>query len=272
MQEFEKNIENQNLERSDDMNILITAGGTTEKIDDVRYITNHATGSLGKKIAEICLSNPKIDVYYVYGQQAVLPEPNERLHLLPIHSVNDLKKQLEALLTTKTFFAVIHSMAVSDYFVKKSFSETNLVEAITTAFEKSGSLENITEVVQTALASIKKTSDKKISSAEKHLYIELDKAPKVISFIKKWQPSVKLVGFKLLVDVPQSKLVDVAYEQLQKNHCDYVLANDLTTIHSDTHIGLLVDSHKNFKTYSTKNEIAHGILAHLFTQEKSPGL
>ncbi|MBK8156162.1 MAG: hypothetical protein IPK55_09075 [Streptococcus sp.] len=34
------------------MKILITSGGTTEKIDSVRGITNHATGTLGKYIAE----------------------------------------------------------------------------------------------------------------------------------------------------------------------------------------------------------------------------
>ena len=34
------------------MRILITAGGTSEKIDSVRSITNHSTGSLGKAIAE----------------------------------------------------------------------------------------------------------------------------------------------------------------------------------------------------------------------------
>ncbi|WP_368262236.1 phosphopantothenoylcysteine decarboxylase domain-containing protein, partial [Enterococcus gallinarum] len=32
------------------MRILITAGGTSEKIDSVRSITNHSTGSLGKAI------------------------------------------------------------------------------------------------------------------------------------------------------------------------------------------------------------------------------
>ena len=34
------------------MKTLITSGGTTEKIDSVRGITNHATGSLGKYIAK----------------------------------------------------------------------------------------------------------------------------------------------------------------------------------------------------------------------------
>ena len=35
------------------MKILITSGGTTEKIDAVRGITNHSTGYLGKEIAEL---------------------------------------------------------------------------------------------------------------------------------------------------------------------------------------------------------------------------
>ena len=34
------------------MHILITSGGTTEKIDQVRGITNFATGTLGKLLAE----------------------------------------------------------------------------------------------------------------------------------------------------------------------------------------------------------------------------
>ena len=32
--------------------IIITAGGTSEKIDNVRKITNSSTGKLGKLIAE----------------------------------------------------------------------------------------------------------------------------------------------------------------------------------------------------------------------------
>ena len=38
------------------MNTLITSGGTSEKIDRVRSITNHSTGQLGKIIAETFLN------------------------------------------------------------------------------------------------------------------------------------------------------------------------------------------------------------------------
>lgn len=252
------------------MNFLITAGGTNEKIDDVRYITNHATGKLGKKIAEACLDHPEINVYYVYGQHAVLPNSHDRLHLFPIQSVNDLKSQLETLLTTKTFFAVIHSMAVSDYYVEKTFSETRLIESLTSSLTEMTDSKNFSQAIKQALTMIGTNQEKKISSTDDHLYVELSKAPKVISYIKKWQPTTKLVGFKLLVDVSKDHLVDIAYQQLQKNHCDYVLANDLITIHADSHIGLLVDSEKNYQTYTTKSAIAQGIVAHLLNAEETP--
>ena len=43
------------------MRILITAGGTSEKIDSVRAITNHSTGSLGKAIAEALVTRSILD-------------------------------------------------------------------------------------------------------------------------------------------------------------------------------------------------------------------
>ena len=36
-------------------NVLITAGATQEKIDPVRFITNHSTGKMGRAIAENCM-------------------------------------------------------------------------------------------------------------------------------------------------------------------------------------------------------------------------
>ena len=44
------------------MKILITSGGTTENIDAVRGITNHATGTLGKEVAECFLAQGHDDI------------------------------------------------------------------------------------------------------------------------------------------------------------------------------------------------------------------
>lgn len=59
------------------MKILITSGGTTEKIDDVRGITNHSTGYLGKEIAELFLAKGH-QVTLVTVKTAVKPEPKEK--------------------------------------------------------------------------------------------------------------------------------------------------------------------------------------------------
>ena len=58
------------------MNIIITAGGTSEKIDNVRKITNSGSGKLGFIIANklIDLYNEKINtIYYVCSKSSLIP-------------------------------------------------------------------------------------------------------------------------------------------------------------------------------------------------------
>ena len=50
--------------------------------------------------------------------------------------------------------------------------------------------------------------------------------PKVISGIRQTSPDTLLIGFKLLSGVPHEELIDVGYRLLQKNDCDFVMAND----------------------------------------------
>ena len=94
------------------MKILITSGGTTEKIDAVRGITNHSTGYLGKEIAELFLSKGH-QVTLVTTKTAVKPEPKENLKITEITNVESLLKKMEPLV--KEHDVLIHSMAVSDY-------------------------------------------------------------------------------------------------------------------------------------------------------------
>ncbi|MCQ4504265.1 hypothetical protein NON27_29225, partial [Vibrio parahaemolyticus] len=46
----------------------------------------------------------------------------------------------------------------------------------------------------------------KISSDTEHLLIALKKTPKIISYLRKWQPEATIIGFKLLVDVSKTEL------------------------------------------------------------------
>ena len=149
----------------------------------------------------------------------------------------DLQAELQKLLTTEKIDAVVHAMAVSDY----------LVNEVTT-------LDKIRGVEDPENAA--DLSGNKISSDIDDLVIHMKKSPKVISGIKKWAPDTKLVGFKLLSNVPHEELIDVGYHLLQKNDCDFVMANDLSEIGKDYHRGYLIHKDRTYDTMETNEEIA----------------
>lgn len=81
--------------------------------------------------------------------------------------------------------------------------------------------------------------DSKIKS-DKDMVIELQKAEKIISTIKKQFPHVFLVGFKLVVDQTQQQLVDACWKSIEENGCDLVVGNDLRDIKANKHSVTLV--------------------------------
>lgn len=231
------------------MKIIITAGGTSERIDDVRTITNSSTGSLGYAIGQAFLQkvrtneNPQgpVDkIYYLHGSRAKYPE-HEAVEAIPITGVLDLQEKLNRVLTEEKIDACIHAMAVSDYMVYR----------VTTLDKLMG-----TEDPEHA----QDLSGNKISSDIDDLIIHMKRSPKVISGIRKASPDTALVGFKLLSGVPHQELIDVGYRLLQKNDCDFVMANDLREIGSDFHKGYLIHRDKTYDTMNTNEEIAQMIV------------
>ncbi len=223
------------------MKIIITAGGTSEKIDDVRTISNSSTGSLGLAIGKAFLraaeETGRIDkIYYLHGKRAVYPE-HEIVEPIEIGGVLDLQDNLSKLLKEEKIDAVIHAMAVSDYMVHQ-----------VTTLEKLMGTEDPEHVQD--------LSGNKISSDIDDLIIHMKRSPKVISIIKQISPETKLIGFKLLSGVPHEELIDVGYRLLQKNHCDFVMANDLHEIGKDFHKGYLIHPDKSYDSMNTNDEIA----------------
>jgi phosphopantothenate--cysteine ligase len=250
------------------MRILITAGGTSEKIDSVRAITNHSTGSLGKAVAEAWLQQGA-EVDYVTTHQAKLPAEHSRLTVHYIEGTLELLHCLESLLSEHTYFAVIHSMAVSDFTPAGSWSQEAFLTAVNQLLPQFN--HQVTPELLTALLSQPVESVGKLSSDTDHLLMVLEKTPKVIQRIKEIQPQTILVGFKLLVDVSEETLFQVARGSLAKSHGDYVLANDLTTIKGNQHIGHLLTANDKVGTGHTKSEIATLIVDTLLTNGKSLG-
>lgn len=221
------------------MKIVITAGGTSEKIDDVRTITNSSTGRLGFAIGTAFAEKYGEElekIYYLHGTRAVSPE-HEKIEPVRIEGVTELQTVLQKLLREEKIDAVIHAMAVSDYTVKE-----------VTTLDKIRGIEKGSD--DSAL------SGNKISSNIDDLIICMKRSPKVIGCIKDISPETVLVGFKLLSGVPHEELIDVGIRLMEKNNCDFVLANDLHEIGKDYHRGYLIHKNKTYDIMKNNEEIA----------------
>ena len=215
------------------MKILITAGGTTEKIDQVRAITNHSTGRLGQALADYLAANPDTTIDYVTTKQALKPKRHSNITIYTIESALDLFLQLEELTKKEHYDAIIHSMAVSDFTPAFSFSEEQLAKNLPTSSTQ--------EELDNWFAENEQT-DTTVS--------------KIISYLREWQPKAKIIGFKLLVDVPKESLLAVAKNSLINNKTDFIFANDLTEIHGETHHGYLLSKDGTVEEAQSKSEIA----------------
>lgn len=253
------------------MVVLITAGGTTEKIDDVRAISNNSTGRLGTAIAEAYLNCKSISIeklYYVCSKSAVAPS-SDKVSITRIDSVAQLASALEEILTNHKVDIVIHSMAVSDYGVDYVTTKDSICKSIESYIldnpEKFTVLppkELAAGLTGYALGNSAINNKNKLSSDINDLIISMKKTPKIIGMIKNFQPETTLVGFKLLSNATEEELIDIGHSLLERNNCEMVLANDMRGITGDSHTGHLIFRDKSYLTYQTKAQIAAAIVAH----------
>ena len=246
------------------MRILITAGGTSEKIDDVRSITNHSSGRLGVAIAN-AFYEKTTTIDYVTTNSAQKPS-NTNINLHLISDTKNLSATLESLLSQNHYDAVIHSMAVSDFTPATSLSEEQLLTVLNRLLKNyQGNSLNMTDL-KNGIRELEElpVTEKKISSETDHLFLIL----KIIQLIKQLQPETILVGFKLLVDVSFNELYTVAMNSIKKNQADFILANDLTKVGEKQHLGYLIAQDGSYTTGTTKQEIAELIKAAIVTASK----
>lgn len=241
------------------MRVLITAGGTTEPIDQVRGITNHSSGRLGSLIALNFFNDGHI-VDYITTKGAIQLPHKHRMNTHLIQTTRDLEETLTQLMKENTYDAVIHTMAVSDYRTRQVFTHDNLVDQLARAIESRGD-KPLRHILSETIHEAKGiSSEAKISSDVDSMLITLEKTPKVIQKIKVLQPETILVGFKLLVDVDFDELHEVGLANLKKNKADFTLANDLNNINGDKHVGMLIFPDGTYKLGATKQAIARLIV------------
>ena len=186
------------------LSVLITAGGTKEPLDQVRFISNFSSGAFGRGFAiaaaeaghEVVLLAPK-EIVKLAG-----PLPKE-VELRPFVSTADLQKKLEEASKEKFWDVVIHSAAVSDYTPAD-------------------------------------VSDGKISSDKDELIVRLVKTHKLIRNMRSQFGKSFIVGFKLLSGVAPEERFRVAMKQIGGCRTNLCIENDLTEVSSKSHKARIV--------------------------------
>ncbi|MCK9614766.1 MAG: phosphopantothenoylcysteine decarboxylase [Candidatus Omnitrophica bacterium] len=167
--------------------ILITAGPTWIKIDNVRVITTIFSGTTGIFLAKnfrrlgyrvtLVVNSPHLDKTELNG-----------IKVIPFKYFEDFKEKITRELKTGCYDTIIHSAAVSDYKLCKAFKG-------------------------------------KIVSGKKSLILKLTPAEKIIKMIRKLQKNANLIQFKL--EIKRKSLIKKALKSLKQNKSDFVIANAL---------------------------------------------
>ncbi len=221
--------------------VLVTAGNTIVPIDQVRSITNIFKGKTGTEIAiyladygyqvTLITSNPTLlaELIWKYSEAASecsylrtieslnnnIDEYRAKLSaaikVVPYRTYDELYQAMEVEIRDGQYDIVIHSAAVSDYYVQAvcvmeetpadSCAEPHLIE-----IDKS----------------------KKVSSDYETMYLRLKKTPKIISLIREpWGFKGQLVMFKLQVGISNTELMDIAGKSMRRSQADIIVANCL---------------------------------------------
>ncbi len=248
---------------------VITAGGTAEMIDGVRKLTNVSTGRLGWECLDAVIARCKshnwvdIEIHYILTETAYYRQlEEEEAHFVHFYRVTDNQSVYNTVnhLTKKykiDYF--IHCMAISDFTFDYAISKKSLVKQIWELSQSENySLVELEKLFDNSTVKLEKQT--KISS-KNDIFISLKRTPKVISLVKKNNPKTCLIGFKLLKNVSENELKQQAIRLIQENGCDYVFANELSTISmNQKHTGILMCNNEIISRPRGKKEIARALV------------
>ena len=201
---------------------LVTAGPVWVPIDKVRVITNIFGGSLGYLIAQKAYEMGA-DVVLVMGPGRInLPTSKKNFKIIKFKYFDEIFKIIKKEISSKKYDVVIQSAAISDY---------------APIISKIG----------------------KIKSGKKELVIRLKPTIKIIYLIKKIDPSVFLVKFKLEVDVTKTRLINIAHKSMLESNADLIVANDFNTV-IKRHKAFIINKDKDCIESEGKEKIAKDML------------
>ncbi|GHV00600.1 peptidase ClpP [Clostridia bacterium] len=116
----------------DGKTVLITAGGTREDIDRVRYIGNYSSGKMGAALAEAAIKRGA-RVIYIYGAVNVMPRADNNCdlccELIPVKSTVEMRDAVMKNLERADY--IVMAAAPADYRVERPYDTKIKSESLT---------------------------------------------------------------------------------------------------------------------------------------------
>jgi phosphopantothenoylcysteine decarboxylase/phosphopantothenate--cysteine ligase len=181
------------------MNCVVTAGPTYEPLDEVRRLTNFSTGRLGTDLANFLAARGH-QVTLLIGEMATYTGERRVEQTQFFSTTTDLRAKLKAL-APKRVDAIFHAAAVSDFSFGKIWQRNQSGELV--AFKP----------------------DKKISTRDGQLFVELAPTLKILAELRGWFPRARLVGWKFEVDGGRTDALDAAKRQIIEARTDACVIN-----------------------------------------------
>jgi phosphopantothenate---cysteine ligase (CTP) len=172
------------------MNIVITAGPSSEPIDEVRLITNRSTGELGLVLAEAFGAGGH-EVNLFLGRLAQF----RHSQALYFDRNEDLDRMLREVGTPEAVDVVLHAAALSDFQVAAIRAKGQPV------------------------------AQPKIASDHVFVSVDLERKPKVIGALRDYFRKALIVGWKLELEGSREDLIREASQQITRNRTDACVIN-----------------------------------------------
>jgi phosphopantothenoylcysteine decarboxylase / phosphopantothenate---cysteine ligase len=197
VKEIESHLSAEKNKKMNLRKILITAGGTSERIDDIRKITNTSTGKSGIRLANrlACLGHQVTLLKAKFAKDIVF----NKVNVIEFESHADLSEHVRKELSESFYEQVIHMAAVSDFQVDHILIDGH------------------------------HANTNKISS-ESTLTLQLRPTTKILNSMRQWSKNknILITAFKLTSAASKAERALAAQKILE--HANEVISNDLSEI------------------------------------------
>jgi phosphopantothenoylcysteine synthetase/decarboxylase len=206
------------------MRVLITAGNTRERIDDVRDWGNVFTGNTGYAIAMAVAPLAEVDLLtsnaaHLAEVAAARPAPH-RVAGSPFKTHEELRGALAALTARHKYDAIFMTAAVADYRPARTF-------AVVERRPDAGAPGLETWVVRDVQAG-------KVKSSYPNIAVLGERTEKLVDLFRAaWGHKGLLVKFKLEVGLSRDALIRIGQASRKASGADYLVANTLDMVSGD---------------------------------------